>query len=78
MADANGLKLVNDTLGHSEGDKLLINIAQILKEACTSEDYVFRIGGDEFIILTPNSNEKKCEKLMKDILDKCKKNEDIY
>ncbi|WP_287568092.1 sensor domain-containing diguanylate cyclase [Clostridium sp.] len=78
MADANGLKLVNDTLGHSEGDKLLINIAQILKEACNSEDYVFRIGGDEFIILTPNSDENKCEKLMKDILDKCKKYEDIF
>lgn len=44
MGDVNGLKLVNDTLGHLEGDKLLKNISNILKHICDLQGYVFRWG----------------------------------
>lgn len=71
MGDVNGLKIVNDTLGHLEGDKLLINISNILKALCEKEGYVFRWGGDEFIILLPNFNEEKCDKIIEDINNKC-------
>jgi len=71
MGDVNGLKIVNDTLGHLEGDKLLINISNILKELCEEEGYVFRWGGDEFVILLPNFNEEKCDKIIEDINNKC-------
>lgn len=76
MGDVNGLKIVNDTLGHFEGDNLLKSIAKILKEICSySNGYVFRWGGDEFIIFIPNCNEEKCEQIIRDITKKCEQAE---
>ncbi|MEG0295257.1 MAG: diguanylate cyclase [Clostridium sp.] len=71
MGDANGLKLINDTFGHNEGDKLLIQITDVLKLVCYGIGEVFRFGGDEFVILIPNATSKYCEKIIVDILDKC-------
>lgn len=73
MGDVNGLKLVNDTFGHLEGDKLLKNISSVLKHVCEDKGLIFRWGGDEFIILLPNSDEKACEIIIKDILELCSK-----
>ncbi|MEN8433704.1 sensor domain-containing diguanylate cyclase/phosphohydrolase [Clostridium septicum] len=72
MGDVNGLKLVNDTIGHLEGDKLLISISEVLKQVCKDIGYIFRWGGDEFIILLPNHNEKQCEGIIKEIIIQCK------
>lgn len=73
MGDVNGLKLINDTLGHLEGDKLLRSISNVLKSSCCESGYVFRWGGDEFIILIPNADEFKCDKLIKKISNDCDK-----
>lgn len=73
MGDVNGLKLVNDTLGHLEGDKLLKNIAEILENVCQDKGLVFRWGGDEFIILLPNCNENICEEVINEIIHSCNK-----
>ncbi len=51
MGDVNGLKLVNDTLGHLEGDKLIKSISNVLRDVCSNRGSVFRWGGDEFMIL---------------------------
>lgn len=51
MADVNGLKLMNDTFGHKEGDRLLRSVGDVLRKCCSSEDVVVRWGGDEFLIL---------------------------
>lgn len=73
MGDINGLKLVNDTLGHLEGDKLIKDMAQVLKEQCHGEGYIFRWGGDEFIILLPQYNEIQCESVIRKIREGCRK-----
>ena len=51
MLDLDGLKLINDTLGHEQGDILLSSAAHILSTSFRSEDIVARIGGDEFAVL---------------------------
>ncbi|MFO7941378.1 MAG: PAS domain-containing protein [Bacillota bacterium] len=48
MADIDGLKLVNDSVGHEEGDKLLRGAAWVLKKTLRRSDLLARIGGDEF------------------------------
>lgn len=55
ICDVDGLKLVNDTLGHSTGDRLLRLTAGIIKQCFREGDLLFRIGGDEFAIILPNS-----------------------
>jgi diguanylate cyclase (GGDEF)-like protein len=52
FADLDGMKRINDTLGHQEGDKALIEIAKILKETFRESDIIARLGGDEFVVLT--------------------------
>ena len=71
IGDANGLKLVNDAFGHFIGDELLIKIAEAIKSACRSDDHIFRYGGDEFIVLLPNTSEIEAEKISKRIHQAC-------
>ncbi|MFP4199756.1 MAG: HD domain-containing phosphohydrolase [Halanaerobium sp.] len=63
MADLNGLKLVNDTYGHNEGDKLLKKMAAILKDSCRDDDLIARWGGDEFVILLPETDGEAVKKI---------------
>ncbi len=49
--DINDLKDINDSLGHQEGDRALVEFASILSTACRETDLVARVGGDEFLVL---------------------------
>lgn len=51
--DIDGLKLINDTLGHNMGDQLICATADILTKTCANAGQVYRIGGDEFLMLLP-------------------------
>ncbi len=64
VADVNGLKLINDTFGHADGDKLLKMIANTLKETCRDEDILGRWGGDEFLIVLPETDQNEAEKII--------------
>lgn len=72
MGDVNNLKLVNDALGHQEGDRLLVAIADILKKSCRGDDIVVRLGGDEFVILLPKCDEKAAMRIVHNIKTSCK------
>ncbi len=56
MADLNGLKLLNDTYGHAIGDQFLQAASGVLKMVCRKEDIIARWGGDEFVILLPQTS----------------------
>ena len=53
--DLNGLKKANDTLGHSAGDELICAAANCMKFAFASYGKIYRIGGDEFVVLIQES-----------------------
>ena len=51
FVDLDGFKDVNDTLGHLLGDSLLVHVAQVIRSSVDLEDFVARMGGDEFVII---------------------------
>jgi diguanylate cyclase (GGDEF)-like protein/PAS domain S-box-containing protein len=67
MADINGLKLANDAFGHELGDQLLILSANMIAKYCRQEDIFSRVGGDEFIILMPNTDETQAHQIVQRI-----------
>lgn len=64
MLDVNGLKLTNDAFGHKAGDTLLLDVAHAITDSADSEEIIARIGGDEFVVLSPNMNKEKVERFV--------------
>jgi diguanylate cyclase (GGDEF)-like protein/PAS domain S-box-containing protein len=63
FADFNGLKRINDAFGHPEGDRALIETADVLRETFRESDIIARIGGDEFVVLAIETNGSPAEVL---------------
>ena len=70
MADLNGLKIINDSYGHKMGDQMLKKAAEILKSSLREEDILARQGGDEFIILLPQTDQKTSAEIIQRIKEK--------
>lgn len=64
VGDLNGLKISNDAFGHEEGDNLIQRAAKLFKENCLDACSAFRLGGDEFIMLLPQTRAKRAAELM--------------
>ncbi|MFS4488182.1 putative bifunctional diguanylate cyclase/phosphodiesterase [Dietzia kunjamensis] len=73
VLDLDGFKKINDIFGHSEGDKVLKEVAWILTSTTGPSDFVTRMGGDEFAILIPGADRDKlhgtAEKLIERVRD---------
>jgi diguanylate cyclase (GGDEF)-like protein/PAS domain S-box-containing protein len=67
MIDLNGLKIINDSYGHTVGDKLLMKTADVLRNIFREEDIIARWGGDEFVIFLSQTGEKVAERLVQRI-----------
>lgn len=69
LLDADRFKIVNDRHGHAVGDELLRHLAQRLRDAVRSSDIVCRFGGDEFLVICPDSNRDCAVKVAQYLLD---------
>ncbi len=65
MIDLDNLKTTNDTFGHSVGDEVLQQAADLLRRTFRQEDLIARIGGDEFVILVPNCEDELASQLIR-------------
>jgi len=68
--DIDNFKYINDTFGHQAGDLVLVSFAEILKSATRTVDIVARYGGDEFIVLMPNTDHEGAKKMAVRIAEK--------
>ena len=61
FVDIDNLKYCNDHFGHAEGNRYISQVSMHLRMACMDHDRVFRIGGDEFVLIAPDSSEEMLE-----------------
>ena len=76
IIDVNGLKIVNDTCGHDKGNELIITVARCISEIF-GDEFVYRIGGDEFVAIKTNINDNKCDNLRELLKQKFLQNKEI-
>lgn len=63
--DMDGLKLINDTLGHAKGDVAILAVAGALQQVFRQDDTMIRLGGDEFVVILPRCSVELAEKRFK-------------
>ncbi|ABK60669.1 GGDEF domain-containing protein [Clostridium novyi] len=81
FADVDKLKMINDTFGHKEGDKVLKFVAKTLRDSIRKDDFIIRMGGDEFLIVFPRTSIKDVGKIcnrIDEILEEINKNSCDY
>jgi diguanylate cyclase (GGDEF)-like protein len=71
FVDLDGFKLINDSLGHAAGDRLLVEVARRLLGTVRRSDAVARLGGDEFVVLLPDVNSRLDVAHVRDMILRC-------
>jgi diguanylate cyclase (GGDEF)-like protein len=64
VLDIDEFKEINDSQGHARGDQILFQMGRLLREVCSPSDQRFRVGGDEFAVIMPGSDERAAQGLM--------------
>jgi diguanylate cyclase (GGDEF)-like protein len=72
MMDIDGLKGVNDQLGHLAGDDVIVDLAQALRVTVRTTDTCARYGGDEFAVIAPHTDERAAAQLAQRILERAR------
>ena len=78
ILDIDKFKNINDTYGHDVGDEVIISLANLLKKIQRKSDVVCRFGGEEFVLLLPNTDYDDAKKVAEKIRKKVKKSEVLY
>ncbi len=73
VGDLNKLKLINDRYGHAQGDMVLQKAAEILNGCKPPNSIVFRSGGDEFVVLAPNTEKAIMQTYLENVEEECRK-----
>ncbi len=71
MANINGVRLINDAFGYTEGDRVIIEAASIMKRRCREGDILARTGGDEFSLLLPDTDARSAIEILQNIYKAC-------
>ena len=69
MIDADHFKLVNDSCGHDAGDKVLVELAKTLRDSFRTDDFVGRLGGDEFLVICPQTHKAGARQIAESTLE---------
>ena len=72
IGDINGLKLINDSFGRAEGDRIIVETAKFIRGFCREDDVLARTGGDEFSILLPNTDHETALSILDNIQTACR------
>jgi diguanylate cyclase (GGDEF)-like protein len=67
LLDVDGFKAINDQLGHAAGDDVLVEIATRLKRRVRTEDYVGRLGGEEILVILPETSPREAARVSEDL-----------
>lgn len=71
--DVNNLKVINDTLGHLEGDRLITIVVETVRRHIRQEDYIIRFGGDEFVVVFSDCDTDATKTVMERVRDELAK-----
>src|SRR5438874_9848515 len=69
LFDLDHFKSVNDAFGHARGDEVLVEVARRVRQTTRASDLFFRYGGDEFVVLLPNTAKAEATRLAERLLD---------
>lgn len=75
LIDIDHFKKVNDSFGHDVGDQVLLSVAKILECYCRTTDFVARWGGEEFVLILPNTSENESKEIAKKLIQEVENKE---
>lgn len=76
VVDIDNFKKINDTYGHDIGDEVIKTLVSQVESVIRKNDYIVRLGGDEFLVILPSSNIENCKKIANNLIENINKRND--